>query len=258
MSAFRYQVASDLHIEYKNNNVPEPLDLITPCEDILILAGDIGSLYKYDQLRLFLEKLSVYFLTIYYIPGNHEYYMMDGHEPLPYTTLHKRLCDMVDTIPNITLLDRSHAIHKVPGLENPVCIAGCTLWSNPDVPIPKYLFRIYNNTLKKYKNAFIRDLAYIRKIISMCKEHGYTLLLVTHYPPTYRVLEQSSRKFKCLYANHLDILLNKESVHTWICGHVHHNFDMITPGGTHLFGNQKGKDKDNITDYKKNGVYELL
>ena len=50
------QIASDLHIEYKNNNIPNPLDFITPSADILILAGDIGSFYKIQQLTEFLKK----------------------------------------------------------------------------------------------------------------------------------------------------------------------------------------------------------
>ena len=33
------QIASDLHIEYKNNNIPNPLDFITPSADILILLS---------------------------------------------------------------------------------------------------------------------------------------------------------------------------------------------------------------------------
>ena len=40
------QIASDLHIEFKNDDVPDPLNYITPTANILILAGDIGSLYK--------------------------------------------------------------------------------------------------------------------------------------------------------------------------------------------------------------------
>ena len=35
-----FQIVSDLHIEYNTNEVPDPLTLITPSADILILAGD--------------------------------------------------------------------------------------------------------------------------------------------------------------------------------------------------------------------------
>ena len=69
-----FQIVSDLHIEYKSNDVPDPLTLITPSADILILAGDIGSFYQYDQLKTFLINLCPYFKVVVYVPGNHEYY----------------------------------------------------------------------------------------------------------------------------------------------------------------------------------------
>ena len=50
------QIASDLHIEFKNNEVPDVLSIIDPCADVLILAGDVGSLYNEAQLSLFLKK----------------------------------------------------------------------------------------------------------------------------------------------------------------------------------------------------------
>ena len=76
----KFQIVSDLHIEYRNDQIPEPLDYITPTAEILILAGDIGSLYKYKQLVGFLEKLCVYFKYVVYIPGNHEFYMVPTGE----------------------------------------------------------------------------------------------------------------------------------------------------------------------------------
>lgn len=60
----KFQIVSDLHIEYKNTDVPDPLSLITPSAEILILAGDIGSFYQYDQLKKFLSKLCPHFKIV--------------------------------------------------------------------------------------------------------------------------------------------------------------------------------------------------
>ena len=54
------QIVSDLHIE-EYDNVPNPLDFLIPSADILILAGDIGSFYKINQLTDFLTALCNYF-----------------------------------------------------------------------------------------------------------------------------------------------------------------------------------------------------
>ena len=42
-----------------------------------------------------------------------------------------------------------------------------------------------------------------------------------------------------------------------MAGHIHSNFDYITTQGTRLIGNQLGKPKDNITDYKKDLVITI-
>jgi hypothetical protein len=42
-----------------------------------------------------------------------------------------------------------------------------------------------------------------------------------------------------------------------VCGHVHKNFDFISEKGCHVVGNQKGKDKDNIIDYKKDFIVNI-
>ena len=62
----KFQIASDLHIEFQNDSVPNPLSLITPSADILVLAGDVGSLYKHTQLEGFMKKLCSLFQVVLY------------------------------------------------------------------------------------------------------------------------------------------------------------------------------------------------
>ena len=56
----KFQYISDLHIEASEEDV-NPLDFVNPSYNILILAGDIGSLYKIKQLSTFLESISFSF-----------------------------------------------------------------------------------------------------------------------------------------------------------------------------------------------------
>ena len=67
-------------------------------------------------------------------------------------------------------------------------------------------------------------------------------------------------KYISLYTSDLDYLLDTNKINTWICGHIHSNFDFIhnqKQNGTRIVGNQKGKPKDKITDYLKNFVIKI-
>lgn len=241
------QIASDLHIEYKNDLIPNPLNFITPSADILVLAGDIGSFYKIEQLTKFLEALCSYFQIVLYIPGNHEWYTIRGKEVLKYETLEKRMRQMEDKIPNLNILNKSSVV-----IGN-ICFAGCTLWSNPEGQIPPFIVRIPDIKTKEYREKHFEDLEYLKNMMLFCQKNNHRLVIITHYPPTKKTLDEAcakKKKFHSIYATDLDYLLDISLVQTWICGHVHKNFDFISELGCRVVGNQKGKDKDRIADYK--------
>lgn len=247
----KFQIVSDLHIEYKSNDVPDPLSLITPSADVLILAGDIGSFYQYDQLKTFLVKLCPYFKVVIYVPGNHEYYMMQGYKPQQMSTLFQNFVSIEKSINNLYILNQSSA------QIDDVCIVGCTLWSEPKIQIPSHMVRIPEMNTSVYQQKHFDDLDYIKKMIKYCHKKDVKLLVVTHHCPTYSVITSTKKlkdKYISFYATDLEYLLNKDMVHTWVAGHIHSNFDLITKGGTRVVGNQKGKPRDRITDYNRSLV----
>ena len=251
----KFQIVSDLHIEYKNDEIPDPLTLITPSAEILILAGDIGSLYKYEQLKVFLEKLCVYFKTVLYIPGNHEFYMVPNnlYKPLPFSDLINRLYLLEQNIENLFILNQSSTI-----IDN-ICITGCTLWSKIEVNIPHFIVRINGMTNQLYEQKYSNDLKYIQKMMNYCKSNKLEMVVVTHHCPSYDVLSEkrANDKYVSLYVSRLDHLLTSNNVHTWVAGHTHRNFDFITNGGTRLVSNQKGKPRDNVCDFSKSFVIQV-
>jgi len=244
------QIASDLHIEYKNDHVPDPLDFITPSADVLVLAGDIGSFYKIKQLTEFLKRMCSHFQIVLYIPGNHEWYVVPGYDALTWKALEERMWKIGSSIENLHILNRSSV--RI----GDVCIAGCTLWSKPECVVPRYIVRINGISNKKYEDMHNTDLMYVKKMIDYCQKNRHKLVMITHHPPSIRVLEgaKKKKKFQSLYATDLEDLLDKEKVLTWVSGHVHKNFDFISEKGCRVVGNQKGKPKDRIIDYKKDFV----
>jgi predicted phosphodiesterase len=259
-----FQIMSDIHIEFKNDEVPEPKDFITPSADVLILAGDIGSLYKYEQLLGFLQKLSEMFQIIIYVPGNQEYYMQqhdnNNYEQLSFNQLTERLNSLQTKIQNLYILNQSSIII------NDILISGCTLWSDIKIQIPKFIVRIDGFNSRVYLNKHKSDVQFLKKMIKYSKQKQMKLVLVTHHCPSYKVLTEvldktftSNRaqdKFVSLYVSDLEELISKDNVHTWICGHTHKNFNFQL-NGTTLLSNQKGKPKDKITNFKKDFTYTI-
>jgi predicted phosphodiesterase len=241
------QLASDLHIEFFNDEIPNVFDYITPSAPHLLLAGDIGSLYKIEQLYGFLKALSPHFESILYIPGNHEYYQVPHYPPLSIETLTGRLESLEQRISNLYILNRSSV--RI----NNLCIIGCTLWSRPECLVPPFIVRIHNFNSHSYLEAHRSDLAYIEEMMTYCKQKGYIPVVSTHHPPTLQALQGAKKRkqFVSLYATDLEGFIREHKPNTWICGHTHKNLD-IQVGSCRIVSNQKGKPKDRVTDYQPN------
>jgi predicted phosphodiesterase len=246
----KIQIASDLHIE-QFDETPDPSDLITPAADVLILAGDVGSLYRYEQLQHFLYELCQGFKHVLYIPGNHEFYYVRNSHRLTMDALRARLYSLQRSIRNLYVLERKSVII------NDVKIVGATLWSNPLIEVPRYIVRIHGIDTEMYREMHKEDLRFVED--SLNEEDDKRTLVVTHYTPSFDTLRDCHRKkvkHHSLYASNLERLLDGRA-QTWVCGHVHSNFDYVTGGGTRVVGNQVGKTNDNLTDYRKDFVIEI-
>ena len=247
------QFISDLHIEYTHDEIPDPNDYVVPVADTLILAGDIGSLYKLKQLKGFLSRLASLFQAIIYVPGNHEYYSLSEYKRVSLPSLEKRLERLSVEIPNLHILNRSSA-----RIGN-ICIVGCTLWSKLKCQVPRFIVRIQDMDTAEYCRRHTKDLLYIKNMAEYCRQHNYRMVVVTHHPPSLKCLEgvKKKKRFISLYATNLDKMLSEKNMELWICGHTHKNNDFITSKGCRVVTNQKGKPKDRIKDYRRDFVVTL-
>ena len=202
--------------------------------------------------------------------------MVQGIQPLSMTALLNRLFAIEKQIPNLYILNQTSVII------NNICITGCTLWSKALVNIPKFIVRIHGINNEIYEKKHQNDVKYINNMIEYCNKKDLKLFVITHYCPTYNIVgsQRLKDKFISLYASNLDHLLDKQKIDTWCCGHIHRNFDYISNQsfyvidtwccghihrnfdyisniGTRVVGNQRGKPRDRITDYKKDFVIEI-
>ena len=240
------QIVSDLHLEYL-----EEYDLDSLIEkknaNILVLVGDIGSLYRYPQLIGFLDKVCRIYEYVLYVPGNHEYYKMNTNDVgICMKDLKQKMNDLETIFKNLIILDR-----KSVQFGN-YCFVGCTLWSDCERFL-KNRVKIHDITHQIYNRYHERDLAYIKTMIELCKKKNLKMVVMTHYAPTKKLLSKKNLKdrYNTLYATSLDDIINIENMVLWIYGHTHYNLD-ITENGTRLVSNQLGRKKDISTTFSTN------
>jgi predicted phosphodiesterase len=244
----KVQIVSDLHIERFKSNV-DLTEFINPKGDILIMAGDIGSMYMNDQLCDFLHQACENFPIVIFIPGNHEYYRLHKTKPLSFFTLEKNMCKFKLSHKNFYFLNR--ATLQIGNW----LIIGSTLWSNTCI-FSKKIVKIHGFTLEKFLINHKLDKKFIIKQLKSAKKNKLNTLVVTHYPPIINAVHPKRRddKFIDLYANNLYSLLKNANI--WVSGHTHYNYN-IYENGCLLISNQLGKIKDNIKNYSKEMILNI-
>lgn len=237
-----FQIVSDLHIEKEAPKNVSITDFLEPCAPNLILAGDIGSIYYWDQLRYFLKTCSTKFNKVYYIPGNHEFIHRRGFKLRSMKKLKRCLYRL--RLKNVIILD--NGIYDIEHYGYLYRIIGSVLWS----PCESHC-GISNQPML---NAIA--CLYIYEQLKECAEQNIIPIVITHYPPILEGTIQPNilKENEPYYGNHREDLLRMSNI--WICGHTHHNFDLIN-NGTRLLSNQRGPHYSLVHDYKRRKIIRI-
>jgi predicted phosphohydrolase len=244
----KIQIASDLHIEYFYKE-EEYKDFIDPKGDILILGGDIGSLYRIRQLTNFITEISSKFSYILYIFGNCEFYLSKKYRSkfAHMEELKSRLYSLKSKISNFYILDRSSVVI------NNYLFSGCTLWSNLQKPLP-HKYKILDMTTSKYLNYHQKDLQFIQNSNKIAIQKNLKHIIITHYLPIFMNVKKDKND---LYMTDLTEILKNLKINKWICGHVHKNFIYNFNDQFEIITNQRGKEGSFCEDYKNDYIIEL-
>ena len=211
------QVCSDLHLEHEDiveSNFP---DIIRPCAEILVLAGDIGDPFS-EIFERFITYCSKHFTFVLFVSGNHEYY---NHTILQADQCIERLFSYFTNV--IYLNNRSFEYEGI-------TFVGSTLWSSisgagdkqSEIFISCKYHSISGFTPEQCNTKFDTNLEFIKNIISK-KEN---VVVITHHAPSYKCISDEfiGSKLNVIFATHLDDLLEHPNLIGWIYGHTHHNY----------------------------------
>jgi predicted phosphohydrolase len=230
----RFQLISDLHLEFYKY-APE----IIPNAPYLLLAGDIGYPEK-PIFQEFLKNVSKSFETIFFTPGNHEYYQNfkhnEKHKIKTIPEINHIIQQTIQQYPNIVYLNDSTY-----ELDN-IRLIGTTLWSNvkPTDSLINDYFQIYKKTPEhKLDNITISDIKNLHNsavtfLQNEIKNNQKPNLVMTHHLPSkHLVIDEYIKKYpkyNSHFASDLDYLLDPEYITTWVCGHSHSHNEQIING----------------------------
>lgn len=227
----KLRILSDLHIEFHPFEIPGTAH---DKETVLILAGDIGVIYRRAELESFLRSAAARFRAVIYVPGNHEFYR--GIWPDAMTMLQDW-----DLPGNLHVLDREWI--KI----DDVVFVGATLWTSfddEDLDVMQDAEQVLHDfhyirvnagtdapedrlTPQHVLEDHKKSLAWLDATLSTFQARNQRCVLVTHHGVTRLSIHETYRgdPLNGAFVSDCAELLERTRPELVIHGHVHNSFD---------------------------------
>eukprot|EP01130_Rhizamoeba_saxonica_P009549 TRINITY_DN3887_c0_g1_i1.p1 TRINITY_DN3887_c0_g1~~TRINITY_DN3887_c0_g1_i1.p1 ORF type:complete len:293 (+),score=35.53 TRINITY_DN3887_c0_g1_i1:525-1403(+) len=249
------QIASDLHIEFYGNNMPEP-GIIIPSAPILALLGDIGAPFMSNYPR-YLNQLSEQFELVLVIAGNHEFYDVYNQKEKPSVDqIHQKIQEICDQNPKLIYMHQT----RVDIAE--YSILGCTLWAFAHESQKRKLGNMLNDYRLIYDSNrspitpdytvkwHDSDVNWIRKNIL---EADRKSVVLTHHAPSHKIVHPGLG-----FSTNLEYMFKDEgyNINVWAYGHTHASCNCLVKG-TQVVSNQRGYPGKTAPHYQYDPEYTI-
>ena len=228
----KIQIASDLHFEMWQEDLPDPVDQFTPDEtrDLLILAGDITNGRTDYGLPFIGRELNI--SPVIYVPGNHEYYYSSKQKVddwwRAFGKYHAGFYYLNDDTAEIGGLTFYGA-------------CWCSdFWGEEQHYYFNRLIADFHLTRDWDTTRHVEE--FRRVTDNMAALAGKVDVVITHFPPTLAALDRRLYEGSLLnpyFINDCEWLVQYLKPKLWVSGHTHTPFDYQV-GDTRVIGNPRG------------------
>lgn len=233
----KLQYASDLHLEFPENEEFMRTNPLTPEGDILILAGDIVPFSQVNDHSVFFDYLSGHFKITYWLPGNHEYYHSDLSER--GININEKIRDNIFLVNNTSVKAGN------------INLIFSTLWTRISSRNQIELLLGYSDFHVIRNNGKLLDIEQYNLLHDQClsflkdefiRSGSGKMIVITHHMPTFENYPEKFRGdvFNEAFATELSDLIETAEPDYWIFGHHHTNKGDFYIGKTRLITNQLG------------------
>jgi predicted phosphohydrolase len=233
----KIQYCSDLHLEFPENRKFLSKNPLHPLGEILVLAGDIVTFHDFEKACGFFDFVCDHYSTVYWVPGNHEYYGSDISDR-PGT-----FCEKVRN--NLYLVNNQSIVHEG------VRFAFSTLWGRIS-PVREWdlqrsisdfsAIRYQGRKFTAQDFSFLHDQAlnFLGNVLRSGGEEP--IVVITHHVPTLMnyPVEYRNSPLTEAFAVELFDLIEDAGAACWMYGHHHVNTPAFKIGGTMMLTNQLG------------------
>jgi predicted phosphohydrolase len=232
------QYCSDLHLELSENTKWLKANPLVPVADILVLAGDIIPFTEMEQCADFFSFLSDHFKTIYWLPGNHEYYG---------SNITQRSGGFREAVrPNVFLIN-----NQAEQIDNNITLIFSTLWSHIgpaaewDIARAVTDYRSIMQGDERFRPLHSNRLHHeCRQFIEQVVADATTanIVVATHHVPTfmYYPKQYKGSVINEAFATELYDYIEQSPITAWIYGHHHSNNPEFMISNTRMLTNQLG------------------
>lgn len=251
----KIQYCSDLHLEFKENKSFLTNNPIQASGEILLLAGDVIPLALIDKHKVFFDFVSANYESVFWVPGNHEYYHYDlGNVKNP---LYEKIRENVFLVNNQIIPLKS------------VNLIFSTLWctispqNEWDVQQSISDFAVIKMQGKKFTTADFNSLHqtdYAFLTTALSANDSQTNIVVTHHVPTFLNYPEKYKTSKIneAFAVELFDFISHSNAAYWIYGHHHCNTPEFTIGKTIMLTNQLGYvQQQEQKGFRSNSIIEV-